>query len=62
VTRRRHFYWNNTEHLEAYFAVPRMGAVLHALNIRLPGAQVAGIIRHAGTGSSSWTTQSAAFR
>ena len=27
--------WNNAEHLIAYFAVPSMGAVLHALNIRL---------------------------
>jgi fatty-acyl-CoA synthase len=42
------FCWNNTEHLEAYFAVPGMGAVLHTLNIRLPGPQIAGIIRHAG--------------
>ena len=29
------FMWNNAEHLVAYFAVPSMGAVLHALNIRL---------------------------
>ena len=34
------FCWNNTEHLEAYFGVPSMGAVLHTLNIRLPGGQV----------------------
>ena len=27
--------WNHTEHLEAYFAVPSMGAVLHTLNLRL---------------------------
>src|ERR1700744_410495 len=40
--------WNNQEHLEAYFGVPSMGAVLHTLNIRLPGAQVAQIVRHAG--------------
>src|SRR5688500_6878577 len=25
------FQWNNAEHLEAYFAVPAMGAVLHTL-------------------------------
>jgi fatty-acyl-CoA synthase len=42
------FCWNNTEHLEAYFGVPSMGAVLHTLNIRLPGAQVARIASHAG--------------
>jgi len=41
------FCWNNTEHLEAYFGVPSMGAVLHTLNIRLPGGQVAQIINHA---------------
>src|ERR1039457_3515991 len=35
------FCWNNTEHLEAYFGV------LHTLNIRLPGAQVAQIVNHA---------------
>src|SRR5215472_1696413 len=27
--------WNTQEHLEAYFAVPLMGAVLHTLNLRL---------------------------
>jgi fatty-acyl-CoA synthase len=42
------FCWNNTEHLEAYFAVPGMGAVLHTLNIRLPAHQVAQIAGHAG--------------
>jgi len=42
------FCWNNTEHLEAYLGVPAMGAVLHTLNIRLPGAQVAQIAGHAG--------------
>ena len=42
------FAWNNQEHLEAYFGVPSMGAVLHTLNIRLPGAQVAQIVNHAG--------------
>src|SRR5689334_17474326 len=29
------FAWNIQEHLEPYFAVPGMGAVLHTLNIRL---------------------------
>src|SRR6202161_4330546 len=42
------FCWNTQEHLEAYFGVPAMGAVLHTLNIRLPGAQVARIANHAG--------------
>ncbi len=35
------FMWNNQEHLEAYMAVPAMGAVLHTLNLRLPPADVA---------------------
>ena len=39
--------WNNQEHLEAYYAVPCMGAVLHTLNLRLPGAQLAHIVNHA---------------
>src|ERR1700686_4079015 len=34
------FAWNNQEHLEAYLAVPSMGAVLHTLNIRLFPEQV----------------------
>ncbi|WP_345363320.1 long-chain fatty acid--CoA ligase [Actinoallomurus liliacearum] len=41
------FSWNNQEHLEAYFAVPGMGAVLHTLNIRLFPDQLAHIIGHA---------------
>ncbi|MFI9720848.1 long-chain fatty acid--CoA ligase [Streptomyces sp. NPDC052396] len=40
--------WNNAEHLEAYFAIPAMGAVLHTLNLRLPPEQLAWIIGHAG--------------
>jgi fatty-acyl-CoA synthase len=39
--------WNNTEHQEAYLAVPSMGAVLHTLNLRLPGHQLAFIVNHA---------------
>ena len=27
--------WNHRQHLEAYYAVPMMGAVVHTLNIRL---------------------------
>jgi len=34
------FLWNTQEHLEAYFAVPCMGAVLHTLNIRLSDEQL----------------------
>ena len=30
--------WNNAEHLEAYLAIPSMGAVLHTLNLRLEPA------------------------
>ena len=41
------FMWNNAEHLEAYLAVPSMGAVLHTLNIRLSAAQIAYIATHA---------------
>ncbi|MFE9384082.1 long-chain fatty acid--CoA ligase [Streptomyces sp. NPDC007025] len=40
--------WNNAEHVEAYFAVPCMGAVLHTLNLRLPADQLGYIARHAG--------------
>ena len=39
--------WNNQEHLEAYFAIPCMGAVLHTLNIRLPAEQLAYIAEQA---------------
>jgi fatty-acyl-CoA synthase len=39
--------WNSQEHLEAYLAVPCMGAVLHTLNLRLPPAQLAHIVNHA---------------
>ncbi len=41
------FAWNNVRHLELYFAVPCMGSVLHPLNLRLPGDQLAYIISHA---------------
>jgi fatty-acyl-CoA synthase len=42
------FMWNNAEHLEAYLAIPSMGAVLHTLNIRLSPEQVGYIATHAG--------------
>ncbi|MEV6541238.1 long-chain fatty acid--CoA ligase [Streptomyces sp. NPDC051665] len=41
------FMWNNAEHVEAYFAIPAMGAVLHTLNLRLPPEQLAWIVNHA---------------
>lgn len=41
------FSWNNQEHLEAYLAVPSMGAVLHTLNLRLFPEQLAYVINHA---------------
>lgn len=41
------FAWNNARHLELYFAVPCMGAVLHPLNLRLPADQLVYIINHA---------------
>ena len=41
------FMWNNNEHLEVYAAVPAMGAVLHALNIRLSVDQLVYIANRA---------------
>jgi fatty-acyl-CoA synthase len=41
------FMWNNQTHMEAYLAVPCMGAVLHTLNIRLFPDQLAYVINHA---------------
>lgn len=41
------FQWNNAEHLEAYLAIPSMGAVLHTLNIRLFPEQLTYIANHA---------------
>ena len=40
--------WNNAEHLEAYLAIPSMGAVLHTLNLRLDPAVIGYIAEHAG--------------
>ncbi|MCK1794810.1 long-chain fatty acid--CoA ligase [Streptomyces sp. XM4193] len=39
--------WNNAEHVEAYLAIPSMGAVLHTLNLRLPPEQLVWIVGHA---------------
>jgi len=44
------FCWNDQEHLEAYFAVPILGAVLHTLNVRLSPAQLATSSTAAATG------------
>ncbi|HMH93079.1 MAG TPA: long-chain fatty acid--CoA ligase [Streptosporangiaceae bacterium] len=40
--------WNNAEHLEAYLAIPSMGAVLHTLNLRLGPEVIGYIAEHAG--------------
>ncbi|MGH7903297.1 MAG: long-chain fatty acid--CoA ligase [Candidatus Dormibacteraceae bacterium] len=39
--------WNNQRHLEIYYAVPCMGAVLHTLNLRLFPNQLEFIVRDA---------------
>lgn len=39
--------WNHYQHLEAYFAVPGIGAVVHPLNIRLNPDDLAYIVNHA---------------
>src|SRR5713101_9064329 len=39
--------WNHSRHLEAYFGIPLMGGVLHTLNPRLSGADLAYIVNHA---------------
>ncbi|GEL04829.1 fatty-acyl-CoA synthase [Rummeliibacillus stabekisii] len=41
------FAWNHHRHLEAYFAVPCAGAVLHMINIRLSPEHIVYIINHA---------------
>jgi fatty-acyl-CoA synthase len=41
------FMWNNNEHQVAYIGVPAMGAVLHALNIRLFPDQLVYVANHA---------------
>ncbi len=39
--------WNHYQHLEIYFAVPSIGAVLHTLNLRLSSDDLAYIVNHA---------------
>ncbi len=53
------FMWNCHQHLEAYWAVPMMGAVLHTVNFRLSPQDIAYIINHGGdsvmlVGASVW--------
>lgn len=39
--------WNHYRHLEAYFAIPCIGAVVHTLNLRLSADDLAYIVNHA---------------
>jgi fatty-acyl-CoA synthase len=39
--------WNHHRHLESYFAIPGIGAVLHTINIRLAPNHIAYIVNHA---------------
>lgn len=39
--------WNHSTHLEAYFAAPVIGGVLHTLNLRLHPDELAYIVNHA---------------
>lgn len=39
--------WNSYQHLEAYFAVPSTGGVLHTLNLRLHPNDISYIVNHA---------------
>jgi fatty-acyl-CoA synthase len=40
--------WNTQEHLEAYYAISGMGAVVHTLNLRLFPDQLGFIVNHGG--------------
>src|ERR1700704_346117 len=40
--------WNHYAHLEAYFAIPCAGGVLHTLNLRLHSDDIGYIADHAG--------------
>src|SRR5471030_1177643 len=39
--------WNSSRHLEAYYAIPMTGAVLHTMNPRLSAVDLAYIMNHA---------------
>jgi len=41
--------WDSNRFLEAYFAIPMMGAVLQTVNVRLSPEQIAHTINHAGS-------------
>ena len=41
------FAFNSSRHMELYFAVPLVGAVLHTVNVRLFDDQIAYIVNHA---------------
>jgi fatty-acyl-CoA synthase len=41
------FAWNTHRHLEAYFAIPCMGAVIHIVNVRLFPDQLVYVLNHA---------------
>ena len=41
------FSWNNAAHMEAYLAIPSMGAIMHTANIRLSPEHIAYVINHA---------------
>eukprot|EP01084_Bolivina_argentea_P294789 507347_1 len=40
------FMWNNARHLELYYSVPCMGAVIHPINIRLHPRELGYIMNH----------------
>ena len=39
--------WNHYQHLEAYFAIPCMGAIIHPLNVRFSAEDLSYIINEA---------------
>jgi len=39
--------WNHYQHLEAYFAIPCMGAIIHPLNLRFSPDDLGYIVNHA---------------
>jgi len=41
------FSWNHHQHLECYYGIPAMGAIVHTLNLRLNPAEVGYIANHA---------------
>ncbi|RLG51692.1 MAG: fatty acid--CoA ligase [Thermoproteota archaeon] len=40
--------WDTHNYLEAYYAIPMMGAIMHTINLRLPPELILYTIRHAG--------------